>query len=183
MTARQIDGAATRLRELRADAYEDLGLAGVAFSLALAASVLHPPVALPLLAGALWMTFLGMRAYVARYFLVEELAHEPEAYELPDVRRFGARAASTRNRRLVARSLRGIAEGSTAERGERVAAVCPELMAIIAILEDENTELAPSAAVALDRSVQAFRDLLADPSRSETELRSQLRTVLTSLGR
>jgi len=49
MTARKVEEAGTRLRELRQDEWSDLGLAGVAMALAIAASTLHPPLALPLL--------------------------------------------------------------------------------------------------------------------------------------
>jgi hypothetical protein len=184
VTARQIDSAAARLRELRAVAWEDLGLAALAFGLALAASQLRPGVALPLLAGALAMTFLGMRAYVRRSFLVEDLAEEPEAYELlPDVRRFGARAASLERRRLLARSLRATLEGSTAGIATRVAAVRPELVEIIAVLEDERTKLEPFTAVSVERRLQEFRVLLGDPSRSPAELRAGLRSLLAGLDR
>ena len=59
MTARQIDEAAVRLREFGPRAVSDLVLACVVFALAITASRTHPPLALPLLIGAMAVTFLG----------------------------------------------------------------------------------------------------------------------------
>jgi len=91
MTAREIDETAVRLRELRADLVANLALAAIAFGLALGASTLWVPFALPLLAGGLTATVLGMRAFVRRSFLLDDLAEEPDAHSIPAVRRHVAR--------------------------------------------------------------------------------------------
>jgi hypothetical protein len=74
MTARQIDEAAARLRELQTEAVANFVLAAVAFALALAASVLMRSFALPLLAGGVGATVLGVRAFLRRAFLLDDLA-------------------------------------------------------------------------------------------------------------
>lgn len=98
MTARQIEEWAARLRELRVDAIANFGLAAVAFGLALAASRLIVVLALPLLAGGLTATALGLRAYVRRCFLLDDLAEEPDARVIAEVRRHAARDASSGGR-------------------------------------------------------------------------------------
>jgi hypothetical protein len=180
MTARQVEDGATRLRELRVEACADLGLAAAAFGLALTASQVRPLLAGPLATGALAMTFLGMRAVVRRQFLVEDLAGEPQAYELPDVLRLGARAASLENRRLLAGSLRALADGTTAEVAERVALVRPELDKLVAALEDGRHPLRPAAAVAVERGVRECVAQLYAPSLPATEVRCRLRRLLGS---
>jgi hypothetical protein len=180
MTARQIDEAATRLRELRTQAVSDLVLAGVVFALAVTASQTHPSLALPLLIGGMAVTFLGLHAFVRRSFLVEDLAGEPTAYVISDIRSFGARAASRERRQLLARVLRTAAEDPASEVAARIAAVRPELEALIAALEDDGRPLEPQAAVELERRLRDSDLLLRDPSLSISELRSRLRSLLAS---
>ena len=180
MTARQIDEAAVRLRELRTQAVSDLVLAAVVFALAVTASQTHPPLALPLLIGAMAVTFLGLRAFLRRSFLVEDLAGEPEAYVISDVRGFGARAASRERRQLLAHGLRAAAEHPAPDVAARIAAVRPELEALIAALEDDGRPLEPRAAVTLERRLREGGLLLRDSSLSVSELRSRLRSLLAS---
>jgi hypothetical protein len=161
MTARQIEQAGTKLHDLHARAVGDLALAAVAFALAVAAGQLRPSLALPLLAGATAVTFLGARAFVQHSFLVEDLAVDPDAYVLADVRRYGTRAASLEHRRALAGALRA------ALREEDVSL---ELIELVAALEDEARPLPPYAVVCLERSLLQ--------SASPDEVRSQLRALL-----
>jgi len=172
MTARQIDDAATKLRRLQFETVEDLGLAGVAFALALLASRLHPTLALPLLAGATTVTFLGVRALVRRSFLLEDLAAEPDAYAIADVRRFGARVATAQHRRLLVRTVRLALD----EPSDRLSALRPELEELAAALEDDR--LSPPDAVAADRLVRGCPAPLRDESVPVSEVRSHLRRLL-----
>jgi len=174
MTAREIDSAASRLQELRALTAGDLGLAALAFALALAASVMHPPLALPLLAGAFAMTFLGLRAFLRRSFLVEELAREPEAYELVDVRRFCARAATPARRRLLAERLR------TATADPAAASFRLELEEIVSAVE-AGRPVEPHAAAELDRCLDEFLLGLHLRSLPEGELRGRLQHAAARL--
>ncbi len=183
MTARQIDDAARRLRELHVQSIEDLGLAAGVFVLALTATQVRPAFALPLLIGAMVVTFLGLRALVRRRFLVEDLAVERDAYAIEDVRRYGLRVASLEHRRLLAGMLRGIVEGSTAEIGARVDALRPELEELVCALEDERRTLEPDTAVRFERRLYSSPSPLHDPCLSVEELRARLRSLLASIER
>jgi len=170
MTARQIDEAARSLRELRVQTLEDLTLAGVAFALALAASRLFPGLALPLLAGAATVTFLGVRALVRRWLLLEDLAVERDAYAIGDVRRFGARVATEEHRRFLARSVLSLLDDPAGDE------LRPELEQLAVALED-GRRLDPPFVVAADRLVRELPGRLAEPA----ELRADLRRLLASL--
>lgn len=98
MTARQLDEATARLRQLRRDAVEQLSLAAVAFGLALAATQLLVPLALPLLAGGMAATALGIRAIVRRDFLLDDLAAERDAHVIAEVGSHARRRATREQR-------------------------------------------------------------------------------------
>lgn len=170
MTAREIDDAAVRLRELRLLSVENLVLAGAVFALALVASTLWPAVALSLLAGAMAATFLGTRAFVRRWFLLEDLAGEQDAYVLDAVRRFGADAASLERRRVLAGSLRARLAASD------LADVREELLELVARLEDERPAPAPQTVVALDHLLHEW-----PASLPPDEFRARLRSLLETL--
>lgn len=161
MTARQIDEAAAKLRELRALTIGDLALAGTAFALAIVASLISPSFALPLLVGALAVTVLGLRALLQHFFLVEDLAVEPDAYTIGDVRLYAARVASPEHRRVLAGSMRATLHNASPQ---------PDLQELIAALEDEKRAVDPFAVVSLERSLLA--------SAPVDELRSRLRALL-----
>lgn len=157
MTAREIDEAAATLRELRIQSVGDLALAGAAFAGAVVASRLFPVLAVPFLIGAMAMTVLGLRAFVRHTFLVEDLAGEADAYMLGDVRRYAARVASPEHRRSLGRALRARLRD-------------PELLALIAALEDEERTVDPQAVVSLERSLHAAAPV--------DELRCRLRRLV-----
>jgi threonine/homoserine/homoserine lactone efflux protein len=87
MTSRQIDDAATRIHELGVESAQCLAVAAVAAGVSLAATQVHPAFAVPLLVGAGAVGFLGVRAFVRRSFLIEDLAADPDAYSIAAVRR------------------------------------------------------------------------------------------------
>jgi hypothetical protein len=97
MTAREIEEAAARLRELRVEAVGNLALAAIAFGLALAASLVLQPLAVPLLVGGMAATALGLRSFLRRTFLLEDLAEQKDAYAIADVRREAARDRRSRD--------------------------------------------------------------------------------------
>lgn len=183
MTARQIDEAAKRLHDLRLESVEDLALAGGAFTLALTATRLAPSLAVPLLVGAMAVTFLGIRALVRRWFLVEDLAVERDAYAIGAVRRYGERVSSPERRRLLADSLRAILEGSSADVAVRVAAVRPELKELIAALEDPRRTPEPEAVVTIERWLHVSPQPLHDSEVPVDQLRSRLRSLLADFDR
>ena len=65
MYARAVDEAAARLRELRHEEWEDLGLAALALGLAVVATQVRPAFAMPLFLGGLAVGALGVRALLA----------------------------------------------------------------------------------------------------------------------
>jgi hypothetical protein len=148
VTARRVEEAAERLKELRTDEWSELGLAGVAFGLALAAGTVHRPLAVPLLVGAVALTALGIRALLRRWELFDDLLRDQDAYSISEVARHAARAASMKNRRQLASTLReelALAPGHRLR--DRVVAVSTELHELAAELEDEALVLEPWCAV------------------------------------
>ena len=183
MDAREVERAETRLHELELESWEDLALAGVAFGAAFAGTWLLPEAAAPLLVGGLGVTVLGVRAFVRRALLLEDLATDPDAYTIGDVRKLASRAASADHRRALAASLRYALEGSPYGRPERVEANHELLEEIAAALEDERLSLEPAAAVALDRLLtDGEGSHLHDSSLPDDELRSRLRRILNAFG-
>ena len=69
MHARAVDNAAARLRELRHEEWGNLGLAALAFGLAIVATQVRPSLALPLFLGGVAVWFLGVRALWRRWDL------------------------------------------------------------------------------------------------------------------
>jgi hypothetical protein len=172
VTARQVDGAATRLRDLRAQAADELALAAAALLLAVASTRLYPSLAIPLLLAGATVTFLGLRALVRRTFLLEDLALDADAYAIPDVRRYAVRAAAPEHRRALAGSLRA----ALSARGEGLAQVRCELRELIPALEDERVAWEPRDVVALERWLHD-----AGAAVPAGEARAHLRALLASL--
>ena len=159
MTARDVDDAAKRLGELKAQAIEDAALAAAAFALALAATQYRPTLAMPLALGAIAMVVLAGRAFVRRFLLVDELAAEPAAYCIPAVHEFGERAASIEHRRVLASTVRAVFDGE------------PEVERLVRALEDESASWEPQTVVALDHWL----------AESPEELGSRARSILARL--
>ncbi len=178
MTAHEIDDAARRVRELTSTTLEDSALAVVAFGLALAATWYRPSLAVPLAIGALVMTALAGRALVGRFLLVDELAEQREAYDIPAVQHFGLRAASVQHRREVARTIRG---ALAAPVGRRLEPARPDLERLAAALEDESADWHPEAVVVLEHWLADPKESFRDPAASPIELRSRVRSILAGL--
>jgi len=162
MYARAVDEAATRLRDLRREEWEDLGLGLVALALSLAASRFYPPLAIPLFVGGLAIGSLGVRALWRRWDLVDRLSGERAAFVIPDVFAFASRATTMARRRAAAASLRLYLGTETADLGP----LANELAVLASELDDEALALDPAAAVACARLV----DELAGVSLGEREI-------------
>jgi hypothetical protein len=159
MTARRVDEAAARLRDLRQDEWSDLGLAGVAMGLAIAASTLHPPLALPLVIGAFVLLVLGLRALIQRCELFDRLLLDEDAYSIAEIRRRAAKTASMNSRRELAASLRRRLDPLPGYSiRARVAAVSTELAELAGELEDETLELDPWCAVRCEQLITSAAD-------------------------
>jgi hypothetical protein len=180
MNAREVDEASARLRELRHVEWEDLGLASLAFALALAATQLRPALAVPLFLGGLAVGALGIRAMWRHWDLVDRLAGEREAYAISDVLEYASRAATMESRASYAAVIRSWASwpgpGSQAEA--ELEAALEELEELASELDDEELALDPAHAVACKRLVSDF-DLspLLNPAFPPEELRTQIRRI------
>lgn len=181
MTAHEIDRAAKRLGELRSQMLEDAVLAVACFGLALAATWYRPSLAVPLTIGAMAMTVLACRAFVRRSFLVEDIAADRDADRIPAVHDFCLRAASIQHRRETARILRGAVVGSTGRTAERMELAGPDLVVLIAALENEGIEWDPQTVVALDQWIADPEGSFRDVSIPAVEMRSRVRSVLAGL--
>lgn len=123
MYARAVDDASARLRELRQDEWQDLGLAALALGLAAVAAEVRPTLALPLFLAGLVVGALGAKALWRRWDLVERLSGERDAYVISEVRAYASREATMERRHTFAALIRsrladpGLAvEGGSARR-------------------------------------------------------------------
>jgi hypothetical protein len=178
MYARAVDEAATRLRELRREEWEDLALAALALGLAVAATHVRPALAVPLFLGGLAVAVLGLRALWRRWDLVERLSGEREAYVIPEVLDFAAREATIERRRSLAALIRArlVEPGRGFE--DRVAAAANELEALASELEDTALVFDPVSAVACARLLNDLDGSpLLNPERPPLELRARVRRI------
>jgi hypothetical protein len=148
MVARRVEEAGRRLRELKREEYEDAAVALAAFGLTLGAAEFWPELVVPLLVGAL---FLSGKTYVVlwrRWDLLERLAGERDAYEIPEVRARAEQQASMHNRQTLSRAIR-----TRLELGEnpRITVAADDLAALADELADEELDLDPACAVACSR--------------------------------
>jgi hypothetical protein len=157
MYARAIDDAAARLHDLRREEWEDLGLAGLAISSALAATQVYPELALPLFLGGLGVGILGIRALWRHWDLVDRLLDQPAAYVIPEVRTRAERESTMERRQALAGYVRVWLKEPV---DERLATVADELEALAADLVDDELALDPACAVACTR---LLADLVSSP--------------------
>jgi hypothetical protein len=178
MDARSVERAEAQLHELKLQSLEDFLLAAVAFAVALIGTRLLPAMSVPLLVGGMGVAFLGMRALVRRYLLLEDLAVDRDAYLIPEVRAIAARTASREHRLRLTSDVRQALSPASSEASPRIAANRDLLVELEAALQDEALALDPAAAVALDRLLTAGEDNLYSPTLPADELRSRLRRIL-----
>jgi hypothetical protein len=184
MHARAIDDARTRLRDLRQEELQDLGLAGSAIGLALLATQAAPTLALPLFVGGMLVGVRGIVALWRHWDLVDRLAAEPDAYTIAEVLAYAARETTMERRRTLARLVRHHVVPSSVVLEARVAEATAELTALADELEDESLELSPACAVACSRLLTDLaQSPLLDPDAPVMALRStvsRIRTGFTS---
>jgi hypothetical protein len=163
MYARAVEDAADRLRELRREGWEDLGLSALVLALAVTAAAFHSSLALPLFAGGLAVGALGVRAVWRRWDLVERLSGEHDAYLIPEVLAHASREAEIERRHLLAAHIRDEVTQPQPGCEARVSAVAEELEALAADLDDGELDLDPACAVAC---VRLLSDLPQSPLRN-----------------
>jgi hypothetical protein len=170
MYARAVEEGAARLRALRHEEWEDLGLGAVAIALAVAATQVWPELALPLFVGGIAVGAKGVRAAWRRWDLVDRLADYVDAYVIPEVLAYASRHTSMERRRTFASFLRSrLLTGD-----ERVAAVAQDLEALATELEDDSLALDPAAAVATMRLLSETDSPLLARAAPTDELRSRI---------
>jgi hypothetical protein len=170
MYARAVDEGAARLRALRHEAWEDLGLGAVALALAVTATQVWPELALPLFVAGIVVGAKGVRAAWRRWDLVDRLAVYVDAYVIPEVLTYASRHTSMERRRTYAGYLRSRLLTSDA----RIAAVARDLEALATELEDESLALDPVAAIACMRLLSETESPLLDRAAPAEELRSRV---------
>ena len=178
MYARAVDDAGARLRELRHEEWEKLGLAALALGLAVTATQIRPSVALPLMIGGFVVGALGVRALWRRWDLVDRLAGERDAYVIPEVLKYASREATMERRSAMATFIRGWLGEPGSDLEARIRPAAAELEALASELTDDGLELDPACAVACQRLLS---DLGASPllnaARPTEELRSRVRQI------
>ena len=122
MNARTLDELSVGLQGRRRYAIQSLCLAAAAGALAAILWTTSTMLALALAAGAAVELVLVAVAIVGRRWLIEQLALEPEAYALPEVKAFGAHLLEPRASARLAASIRSmLAENARLERRRVVA--------------------------------------------------------------
>jgi hypothetical protein len=178
MYARAVDDAAARLRELRHEEWEGLGLAALALGLAVAATQVRPALALPLFLGGLAVGALGVRALWRRWDLVDRLAGDRDAYVISEVRAFASREATMERRHSFAALIRcSLVEPGPALEA-RIACSRDELRALAAELDDGDLALDPASAVACMRLLSDLAGSpLLNPTLPAEDLRCRVRQI------
>ena len=159
MYSRALDEASARLAGLRHEELGDFGLAGAALALAIVASELHRPLAVPLFIGGVVVGVLGIRALWRRWDLLERLAGEPDAYVIPEVLVYARRETTMKRRHELAERARSLLAEPDAACAARTLSVSEDLEALASELDDDRLALDPADAVACAR-------LLSDPGVS-----------------
>ncbi len=183
MYARAVDDAETRLRTLRREKREDLGLAGLALALAVVAAEVRPELALPLFIGGLSVGALGLRALWRRWDLVERLSTERDAYVIPEVLAYASREAEIDRRQSFAALIRSRLPQPGLVSDARVVAAAEELEALARELEDGALKLDPAAAVWCMRLLTDLGESpLLNPALPPEDLRSRIRQIRAGFG-
>jgi hypothetical protein len=154
-----VEEAEHRLRLLRQDEWSCLALAALATGLALGASVVHPPLAIPFFLGGLTVGILALRAVFQRSDLVHRLMRNRDAYLIPEIRRHAEDVAASKSRRMLAELVRVKLRAVPGyPLRPRVAAAAEELETLAAELEDDRLVLDPACAVQCLELLTGYED-------------------------
>ena len=176
MYARAVDEAGDRLRKLRREEWENLGLGALALALALVATQVRPVLAVPLFLGGLAVGATGLRALWRHWDLLDGLADQRDAYVIPEVLAHASREATMERRRSFAAVIRGTLQPRRVLDARFVSAA-EELDGLASELDDGTLELDPACAVACMRLLSDPESPLFDPGASPIELRASVRRI------
>jgi hypothetical protein len=174
MYARAVDQAALRIRELEHVMREDLALAAIALTLAIAATRYWPALALPLFLAGVGLGTLGMRALWRHWDLLDRLVDDRDAYVIPQVRKSALREASRGRRHYLAAQLRAVVLQPRLGAELRALGMADELDALADQLADDELVLDPMAAVVCKRLVCDPESPLFDSPVRSAELRARI---------
>jgi hypothetical protein len=174
MYARAVDESAARLRALKRNEWESLGLAAVAIALAVASTQFQTEFAVPLFVGGIVVALKGVRASWRRWDLVDRLADKRDAYVIPEVLAYASRHASMERRHTFASLLRSGLPKPGLPTDPRVVALAGDLEALATELDDDSLALDPAAAVACIRLLTDTEGPLLDRAAPTAELRSRV---------
>jgi hypothetical protein len=178
MYARALEEAATRLRELRCEEWEDLVLGALALGLAVLATQVRPAFAIPLFVGGLVVGALGVRAGCRRWDLLDRLAGEPDAYVISQVRARASREATMERRHGFAAFIRVSLTPPGQILDEPAIRAIEELEALASELDDDELALDPACAVACMRLLShPVESPLLNPDLPAEDLRSRVRQI------
>ncbi|MEZ5102589.1 MAG: hypothetical protein R3C15_22895 [Thermoleophilia bacterium] len=176
-----------RLRQARRYARQAFALAALTGIGALAATQVDALLATALALGAVLEVGLGVLARLRRRELLMSLAVDPTAYVIPDVRRFGDRLVSPRQRTGTARLLR--TQIATPRRGrrplrQRVTEHRDELDRLARLLVARDVRVEPPAAALLVRLLtRPSESPLYNPRLPEADLGVALARVQAGIAR
>jgi hypothetical protein len=182
MHARAVDQAAALIRRKRRRALEAGVLAGVCAITGAAAVLVSLPLAAALGIGALVEGAIALGALNARRELIARLALDPAAYRVPEVERFGSRAARLPERARLASWLGEVLAESQLPHSlylpDRVALVAHELDSIARRLLSPACTVTPASAVACRRLLtHAVESPLYNPRVPLDDLHLALRRI------
>lgn len=188
MEDRALEHAANKLRSARRRTVECATLALVTFAGAIAAAPFSTRFALVLGAGATGEALLSAVARMARRDQIAQLALEPAAYVLPEVRQYGEESAQPHQRERLAAWLEELPALSRlpgtiylADRIERVAA---DLESIARELAVPSADVDPASAVACRRLLtDAVGSSLYNPRVPAEDLDLVLRRIRIGIRR
>ena len=181
MYARAVDNAGLRLRELRRQEWSDLAFGAAAMASAIVATEVQPGFAVPLFLGGLVVVARGLIVAWRRWEIVDDLAAEPDAYVIEEIRTHALREATMERRRVFAAYIRRVVR---VEGADRLGTAVPELQALAAELEDDRFLLEPACGVACARLVSdPYRSPLLDRSSTQEDVRSYVRHIREGFAR
>jgi hypothetical protein len=176
--AREIDDVSARLRNLHSAEWEHVGLAGFAIAMALAATQLHPPLAVPFMLGGMTSLALGIRALWRHWELVDRMLDDGSTYVIPEICVRAMRETTPSRRHVLAESVRSYIENPAPFLEDRTLRVRKELEELARELDDERLAIDPPSAVACWRLVtDGGRSPLLNPTIPEDELRPRVLQV------
>ena len=180
MYARAVDDASARLRDLRHEEWEQLGVGASALALAILATQVHQKLAVPLFLGGIVVGARGIRSLWRHWDLVERLSGERVAYVIAEVLRRAMRETTMARRRGFAARVRGELRE---QPPDRIGAASAELEALANELEDPGLALDPACAVACQRLVTDLDESpLLNPTMSAADLRGRVDRIRSGFG-